>query len=42
MLFTLAPILAFGTLDKDVDEDLMDEFPQLYASGINKYHVRNN
>lgn len=39
VLFTFCPAVAYGILDKDVSDELLDEFPQLYKSGIRGDHV---
>jgi len=38
VVFTFFPVIVFGSLDKDVDDKMMDEYPQLYMSGQRKYH----
>jgi phospholipid-transporting ATPase len=39
VLFTFVPVILYGWLDRDVDEAMVYDYPQLYQSGLEKYHV---
>eukprot|EP01118_Nematostelium_gracile_P019227 TRINITY_DN8839_c0_g1_i2.p1 TRINITY_DN8839_c0_g1~~TRINITY_DN8839_c0_g1_i2.p1 ORF type:complete len:1148 (-),score=269.15 TRINITY_DN8839_c0_g1_i2:58-3234(-) len=38
VVFTLFPIFLFGIQDKDIDEEEITEYPELYKTGQRRYH----